>query len=198
MTALDIVLIVVAYLFGSLSTAVIVAKIMGFPDPRTTGSKNPGATNVLRHGGKKAAAFTLLGDSLKGVIPVLIAKAIGVDDLVLALVALMAFLGHLFPIFFGFKGGKGVATALGVLVAVSWPVGLLVLGTWLISAFITNISSLSALIASSLAPVYIWYITESKELFALGVAMALLIIIRHHSNIRHLLAGTEGRIKEKK
>ena len=167
---------------------------MGLKDPRTVGSKNPGATNVLRQGGKKAAAFTLLGDTLKGVIPVVIAVQFGVTEFALALVGGAAFLGHLYPIFFGFKGGKGVATALGVLLAVSWPVGLLVLGTWILTAVVSKISSFSALVASSLAPLYMWYFTDSEPLITMNVVLAILLMWRHRSNIQNLLKGTEDRI----
>ena len=141
---LDTTLIALAYLLGSVSTAIIVCKLMGLPDPRTEGSGNPGATNVLRVGGKKAAAITLFGDTLKGLLPVLIARAFTSDPLILGLVGLAAFLGHLYPVFFGFKGGKGVATMLGVLFGYSWWVGLATAATWLIVAKVFKVSSLSA------------------------------------------------------
>jgi len=153
-TMLSTIMILAAYLVGSLSAAIITCRLMGLPDPRTQGSNNPGATNVLRVGGKKAAAFTLLGDAIKGVIPVLIAQWMEAPSHILALVALAAFLGHLYPVFFGFRGGKGVATAFGVLIALSWPVGLAVLGTWLLLTKLFKISSLSALIAAVLLPFY--------------------------------------------
>ena len=148
----DTLLIVGAYLLGSISSAIIVCRLMGLPDPRTQGSHNPGATNVLRIGGKKAAAITLLGDSLKGLIPMLIAHKLQVNDLTLALTGLAAFIGHLYPIFFRLKGGKGVATALGVQIGLHWGFGLLVAATWLIVAKMVNISSLSALVSMALAP----------------------------------------------
>lgn len=190
----DSLLVILAYLFGSLSTAVIVAKAMGLPDPRTVGSKNPGATNVLRHGGKKAAALTLAGDLIKGVIPVLVAQAMGVTAEVLAAVGVAAFLGHLYPVFFGFQGGKGVATAGGVLLAVAWPVGLGAVGTWLVMAFITRISSLSALTAAAATPFYMWWATGSMALTVMNAVLSVLLIWRHRSNIRHIIEGTEGRI----
>src|SRR5512145_106507 len=152
MTLTNIALVLVAYLLGSLSTAIILCRLMGLPDPRTQGSGNPGATNVLRFGGKKLAAFTLLGDMLKGLLPVVVASFITDNATVLALVAMAAFLGHLYPVFFGFRGGKGVATALGVLLGLSWQVGLAVLVTWVVMALVFRISSLSALIAALLSP----------------------------------------------
>jgi glycerol-3-phosphate acyltransferase PlsY len=187
----------VAYLLGSLSSAVIVSKACGLPDPREEGSKNPGATNVLRLGGKKAAAITLAGDAAKGLIPVLLAKALGFDAAVLAAVGLAAFLGHLFPVFFGFKGGKGVATALGVLSGFSWLVGLAVLLTWVVVAFVSRISSLSALVAAGLAPFYVWFLIRSESLAAATAAMALLLVWRHRGNIDRLLKGQESRIGSK-
>ncbi len=191
----DVVWIVAGYLFGSLSTAVIVSRLMGLADPRGYGSKNPGATNVLRHGGKKAAALTLLGDSVKGVIPVLLAKAFGLAAPGLALVGLAAFLGHLYPVFFGFRGGKGVATAAGVLLALAWPVGLAVLVTWIVVALVGNISSLAALVAAVLAPLYMQVINGTPAYVVMTVVLSALLIWRHRSNIRNLLAGTEGKIR---
>ncbi len=191
-------LIPLAYLMGSLSTAVIVSKLFGLPDPRQEGSKNPGATNVLRLGGKKAAAITLIGDALKGLIPVLIARHLEVPLEMLAAVGLAAFLGHLFPIFFGFRGGKGVATALGVLSGFSIWVGLAVLATWLLMAFLFRISSLAALMAAALSPLYLWLILHSEVLAGAALAMALLLISRHRGNIERLLKGQESRIGSKK
>lgn len=194
MTPIDYTLIAVAYLLGSIASAVIVSRLMGLSDPRTMGSGNPGATNVLRYGGKKAAIYTLLGDIVKGLIPVLLAKSFGVTEFVLALVATSAFIGHLFPVFFGFKGGKGVATALGVLLAISWPVGLAVLATWLLMALVFKYSSLSALTASLLAPLYMWFTTGSVDFLIMTMVLSVLLIWRHRSNIRNLLAGKEDRI----
>ncbi|NDE33881.1 MAG: glycerol-3-phosphate 1-O-acyltransferase PlsY [Gammaproteobacteria bacterium] len=191
-------LIPLAYLMGSLSTAVIVSKLFGLPDPRQEGSKNPGATNVLRLGGKKAAAITLIGDALKGLIPVLIARHFELPVEILAAVGLAAFLGHLFPVFFGFRGGKGVATALGVLSGFSIWVGLAVLATWLLMAFLFRISSLAALLAAALSPLYLWLILHSGVLAGAALAMALLLISRHRGNIERLLKGEESRIGSKK
>lgn len=184
----------IAYLFGSLSSAVITSRLMGLPDPREEGSKNPGATNVLRLGGKKAAIITLLGDMLKGLIPLLVAKALGASPAVLVAVGLAAFIGHLFPVFFGFKGGKGAATAGGVYYGYSWPIGLAVMLTWVAVAFVTRISSLSALVASALAPVYIWFFLGSPELTVGAVLMGILLFWRHKENIQRILRGEESKI----
>ncbi len=187
-------MIFTAYLMGSLSAAIITCRLMGLPDPRTQGSNNPGATNVLRVGGKKAAAITLVGDAIKGVIPVLIAQWMAAPPHILALVALAAFLGHLYPVFFGFRGGKGVATAFGVLVAIAWPVGLALLGTWLLLAKLFKISSLSALIAAGLSPLYVWLLEPQPEFIILATVISIMLIWRHRSNIRELMAGTEEKI----
>lgn len=194
MSVLDIILIVIAYLLGSISTAIIVCKLMGLPDPRTVGSKNPGATNVLRIGSKKAAAMTLFGDFLKGLLPVLLGLALGAEPTVLALIGMAAFLGHLYPIFFGFQGGKGVATAFGVILGLSWPVALAALATWLLMAKVFKISSLSALTAAVLTPLYCWLLTPQIEYIILFSAISLLLIWRHRSNIRKLISGEEGKI----
>jgi glycerol-3-phosphate acyltransferase PlsY len=198
---------VLAYLIGSLSFAVIVSRAFGLSDPRTYGSGNPGATNVLRSGSKKAAAVTLLLDALKGFVPVVLVKyagpQFGLEEGTLALVAIAAFLGHLFPVFFQFKGGKGVATALGVLLGISGWLGLLVLLTWLAVAVISRYSSLSALIASIAAPVYyvlldgsLW--SAEKPLLVAIIAMSALLLWRHAQNIGRLLKGQESKIGSKK
>jgi acyl phosphate:glycerol-3-phosphate acyltransferase len=184
-------LIPAGYLLGSVSCAIITCRIMGLPDPREQGSGNPGATNVMRFGGKKAAGITLLGDFLKGFIPVYLAHSFGMSFLVQALVGLAAFLGHLYPLFFGFKGGKGVATSLGVLLGFSWLLGLAVIGTWLLVYKLGNISSLSALIASLLSPIYAWFIVGEITIVAAAVLMTLLLLYRHKSNIQRLIAGEE-------
>lgn len=186
-----------AYLVGSLSSAIIVCKLMGLPDPRTQGSRNPGATNVLRIGGKKAAIITLLGDTLKGVLPILVARWYGFDATGLALVAFAAFLGHLFPIFFRFDGGKGVATALGCLFGLAWPVGLTWLGTWLLIAGIFRYSSLAAITASLLAPLYMWLFTGNLIYVGTIALMSVILIIRHASNIKKLWRGEESKIGSK-
>ena len=196
-----------AYLIGSLSFAVIVSRVMGLNDPRTYGSKNPGATNVLRSGSKTAAIVTLLLDALKGWLPVVLVrwfgKPYGLDDGTLALVALAAFLGHLFPVFFRFQGGKGVATALGVLVGINPWLGLAVCASWAIIAFFFRYSSLASLVAAVFAPVYYvmgggvaWYV--AKPLLLAMVVMGGLLIWRHSENISRLIKGTESRLGVKK
>ena len=196
-----------AYLVGSLSFAVIVSALMGLNDPRTYGSKNPGATNVLRSGSKPAAEVTLLLDAAKGWLPMALVlwfgKPYGLGDGTLALVGLAAFLGHLFPVFFRFQGGKGVATALGVLFGIHWGLGLATALTWLIIAWFFRYSSLASLVAAIFAPVYYifgdgvaWY-TEKSVLLAV-VVMALLLVWRHALNISRLVKGTESRLGAKK
>lgn len=196
-----------AYLLGSLSFAVIVSHVMGLNDPRTYGSKNPGATNVLRSGSKAAAVVTLLLDALKGWLPVVLVRWYGrrwgLDDGTVALVGLAAFLGNLYPVFFRFQGGKGVATALGVLFGVDALLGLAAGAIWLLMAVVFRYSSLSSLTAAVAAPlVYVlasgtaWY-AETPVLLAL-VAMAALLVYRHRENIQRLLAGTESRLGQKK
>ena len=190
------VVVTLAYLLGSVSTAIIVCRLMGLPDPRTEGSNNPGATNVLRIGGKKAAALTLAGDSLKGVIPMVVCHLLGVSVPVFALAGLAVFLGHLYPVFFGFKGGKGVATALGVQFGLYWPIGAAVGLVWLFVAKVVNISSLSALVAMALAPAVVWYFWPETELVVMQVLVSAILFWRHRSNIRNLLSGNEGRIRD--
>jgi glycerol-3-phosphate acyltransferase PlsY len=189
-----IALTVCSYLMGSLSTAIIVCKLMGLPDPRTQGSNNPGATNVLRFGGKKAAAITLLGDATKGLIPVLVGHALSQDLTQLSIIGFAAFIGHLYPVFFSFRGGKGVATAFGVIVGISWITGIAVLITWLIMAKLFKISSLSALIAAGFAPVYFWFIEHNLALVISAFAISALLIFRHRSNIKNLITGKEDKI----
>ncbi len=191
----DLLLIAGAYLLGSISSAIIVCRLLGLPDPRGEGSGNPGATNVLRIGGKKAAAATLIGDMLKGLIPVLIAKFLGAGITVQALVAVAAFLGHLYPVFFGFRGGKGVATALGVLLGLHWPVGLLTIATWLVIAKVFKVSSLAALLSILVTPIYIWWLIPERSLIIAMLFMGTLLFWRHRSNIRNLLEGNESKIK---
>jgi glycerol-3-phosphate acyltransferase PlsY len=191
----DLLLIVTAYLLGSISSAIIVCRLLKLPDPRGQGSGNPGATNVMRIGGKKAAAITLIGDMLKGLIPVLLAKFFGASIAVQALVAVAAFLGHLYPIFFGFRGGKGVATALGVLLGLHWPVGLLTIATWLVIAKVFKVSSLAALLSILVTPLYIWWLIPDRSLVIAMLFMGTLLFWRHRSNIRNLLEGSESKIK---
>jgi glycerol-3-phosphate acyltransferase PlsY len=187
-------LLVAAYLLGSLSSAILVCRLMGLPDPRTQGSNNPGATNVLRIGGKKAAAITLFGDGLKGFVPVFIGQLLGVTPLFLGLTGLAAFLGHLYPLFFSFKGGKGVATALGVQFGISWQIGAAVAAIWLLVAFGLKISSLAALTAMALAPLVVWFFWPDPALIVIQVIITGMLFWRHRSNIRDLLTGKEGKI----
>ena len=202
-----LIAVVAAYLIGSLSFAVIVSRVMGLNDPRTYGSGNPGATNVLRSGSKAAAAVTLLLDAVKGWVPVVLVKwfgpQFGLGDNTLALVALAAFLGHLYPVFFSFKGGKGVATALGVLLGISGWLGLATALTWLIVAVFFRYSSLAALIAAVFAPVYyvlcsgiVW--DAETPVTAAIVVMSMLLIWRHRENIQRLMAGKESKLGQKK
>lgn len=184
-----------AYLIGSVSTAIITCKLMGLEDPRQIGSGNPGATNVLRHGGKKAAIITLIGDMLKGLIPVLLVRLFQPDMLTLALVGAFAFLGHLFPLYYGFKGGKGVATYYGVIFGFNWQVGLIAVAIWLSMAALMKISSLSALVSMLVTPFVVWHFSQSMELTVTVAAMSLLVFWRHISNIKALIRGTEGKIK---
>lgn len=190
----DYLLIIAAYLIGSVSSAIIVCRLMGLPDPRTLGSNNPGATNVLRIGGKKAAAVTLLGDMLKGMIPVLTANLMGVAPLILAAVAMAAFLGHLYPLFFRFQGGKGVATALGCQLGLGWQIGGAIALIWLFMAKVVKVSSLSALVSMALAPVVVWLFRPEPELVVMQVIMSIILFWRHRPNIRKLLAGSEDTI----
>lgn len=199
---LTLAFIVAAYLLGSVSFAVVSSKLFGLADPRTYGSGNPGATNVLRSGKKAAAAFTLFGDAAKGWLAVFLAIHYAPGDgqgmLAVALIALSVFIGHLFPVFLRFKGGKGVATALGVLLAFNVWLGLAGLGTWLLVAIVFRLSSLSALIAAAATPAYAIMLGLPPDWVLASVCMSLLLIWRHKSNIQNLLAGKESRIGSKK
>lgn len=190
--------IVIAYLIGSLSFAVLVSRAFGLPDPHTYGSGNPGATNVLRTGNRLAAALTLVGDGAKGWLAVVLAQRFawrfGVDDTGIALVAVAVFLGHLWPVFFRFKGGKGVATAAGILFALDWRVGLGTLATWLIIAAFFRYSSLAALAAAAFAPFFTALVLGFDAYAAAVLVVAVLLVWRHADNIRKLIAGTESRI----
>ena len=191
---IDFLLVAGSYLLGSISTAIIVCKMMGLPDPRTEGSRNPGATNVARLGGTKAAALTLIGDMLKGLIPVLVAHALHASPVVLAATALAAFLGHLYPVFFGFQGGKGVATALGVIYGLYWPVGVFTTAIWLARAAVFRYSSLSALVAILLTPLgFLWLYPVQPVIIAMLI-LTVILFWRHRSNISNLLTGKEDKI----
>lgn len=190
--------ILAAYLLGSVPFAMIAAKLFGLADPRTYGSGNPGATNVLRSGNKKAALFTLIGDALKGWVAVFVAQQLGLSETVVGLVALAVFCGHLFPIFLKFKGGKGVATAAGVLLALDPLLGLAVLGTWLFVAFASRYSSAAAVLAAALAPVYTVLMHGGNGMVIVVGIIALALIGKHWQNIQRLLAGQESKIGSKK
>ena len=200
-TLLSLLAVVAAYLIGSLSFAVIVSQLFGLADPRSYGSKNPGATNVLRSGNKKAAILTLVFDALKGVVPVLLVQfygpRFGLGEGTVALVGLAAFLGHLWPVFFKFQGGKGVATAAGVLLAFNPWLGLATLATWIVIAFFFRYSSLASIVAAAFAPFYQLLIWGAGPLAAAIVVMSLLLIWRHAANIQKLMAGTESKLGQK-
>ncbi len=198
---LTLIFVVAAYLLGSISFAVVTSLAFGIADPRTYGSGNPGATNVLRSGKKAAAALTLLGDAAKGWLAVAAAMHFAMQDdnyiLLISLVFMAVFLGHLFPVFLKFKGGKGVATALGVLLALNVWLGFAALATWLVIALVFRLSSLAALMAAVSAPIYAYEMNLPREWVIATVVMSLLLIWRHKSNIQNLLAGRESRIGKK-
>ncbi|QWE12787.1 glycerol-3-phosphate 1-O-acyltransferase PlsY [Polynucleobacter sp. AP-Titi-500A-B4] len=203
---LDLLLIPIAYLIGSISFAVVVSKCMNLPDPHSYGSGNPGATNVLRTGNKLAAGLTFLGDALKGYFAVMLARLLlgdqsltsSLGSWVLCGVVLAVFLGHLFPIFHGFKGGKGVATACGILFGVNVILGIATLGTWIIVAVFMRYSSLAALAAAVFGPMYFVFLFGFQPMGIALLVVCLLLIWRHRSNIQNLLNGTESRIGSKK
>lgn len=191
-------LLILAYLMGSICSAVIVCKTFNLPDPRTEGSKNPGATNVLRIAGKKYAIMVLVIDLLKGTIPVLIARMFGVDMMFLGFIALAAVVGHMYPIFFNFMGGKGVATAIGALLGFQGVVGIMVVATWLLLAKFTRYSSLASIVSICLAPFYALLVIGEIGVFPPLFVIALLILSKHKENISRLLEGTESKINLKK
>jgi acyl phosphate:glycerol-3-phosphate acyltransferase len=196
-TVIPIVIIVVAYLLGSVSFGIITSKAFGLPDPRTVGSGNPGATNVARSGNKKAAILTLLGDALKGWLPVWLALQLNMLMWVVAGVGLAVFFGHLYPVYYKFKGGKGVATALGVMMAVSPWLGLACILAWGIMFAISRISSLAALMAAALSPVFAYLLLPYKDYVWMVLVMAVMLFWRHKTNIEKLYAGTESTFKKK-
>ena len=198
-TLMPIIWIVGAYLIGSISFGILISKCFGLADPRTVGSGNPGATNVLRSGKKSAALLTLLGDALKGWLPVWLALQNNMLMWVVSSVGLAVFLGHLYPIYFKFKGGKGVATALGVIFAISPFLGLAAIVTWLVVFAFSRYASLASIIAALLVPVHsYYYLMPYKDYFMLLIVMSVLLIWRHRSNIQKLLHGTESGFKKKK
>jgi len=186
------------YLAGSIPFAVLVSRVMRLPDPRTYGSRNIGATNVLRSGNRIAAVATLAGDVAKGWVAVLVARYLGLAVEMVALVGFAAFLGHVFPVWLRFKGGKGVATAAGVLIAFDWRLGVAVIVVWLTMAVLSRYSSLASLTAALFAPAAAWYLHATGPIFLAVVAMSVLLVARHHENIRKLMRGEESRIGEKK
>ena len=198
MTLPALVAVVLAYLLGSISFAVLVSKFMGLNDPRSYGSGNPGATNVLRTGNRTAAALTLVGDAGKGALAVVLARLaadrFGFTDTTLAAVGLAAFVGHLFPVFHGFKGGKGVATAAGMLLALAPWLGLATLATWVAVAVFLRYSSLAAIVAAIFAPLFYLLMARADAVFVMIAIMAALLLWRHQGNIAKLIAGTESRI----
>ena len=195
MISLTLLMIAVAYLFGSLSSAVVISQLFGLPDPRTAGSKNPGATNVYRLGGRVPALLVLVMDILKGTIPVYGSYFLGIEPIMLGVIAIFACLGHIFPLYFGFKGGKAVATAFGAMLPIGLDLAGLLILSWVGVVFLTGYSSLGALIAVSLAPLFTFLI---KPLYTVPVAMlSLLIILRHKDNIARLLAGNESKVWDK-
>lgn len=195
MGAIIVLAVVVAYLFGSLSSAVIICKLFGLPDPRVTGSNNPGATNVYRLGGKVPALLTLSFDVLKGMIPVWVSYFLGISPLFLGIIAVAACLGHIFPLYFQFRGGKAVATALGTMFPVAWEMALLLIATWLLVFRIGKVSSLAAIITVTLAPFYAYWIKPQYTVPT--IMISILIIWRHQANISRLRDGSEQRIKRR-
>lgn len=195
MSAIALGMIIFAYLCGSVSSAILICRLARLPDPRQHGSGNPGATNVLRVGGKVAAAAVLICDVLKGMIPVWLAYYLNVQPFYLGFVAIAACLGHIYPVFFRFKGGKGVATAFGSIAAIGWDLSGLIAGTWLLTVLLSGCSSLGAIVSALLAPFYVWWF---KPEFTFPVAMlSCLVLVRHHGNIQRLWRGQESRIWQK-
>ncbi|ELH7493993.1 glycerol-3-phosphate 1-O-acyltransferase PlsY [Vibrio vulnificus] len=196
MDAMAVTMTIIAYLLGSISSAVLICRVLRLPDPRGVGSNNPGATNVLRIGGKVAAAAVLLCDMLKGTIPVWSGYYLGIEPVLLGVIAIAACLGHMYPLFFHFQGGKGVATALGAIAPIGLDLTGMIMVTWLLVAILFRYSSLAALVTVLLAPMYTWMI---KPQYTLPVGMlCCLIVLRHHQNIRRLFTGEEPKIGEKK
>ncbi|WP_100550526.1 glycerol-3-phosphate 1-O-acyltransferase PlsY [Caedibacter taeniospiralis] len=192
-----VLMLIISYLFGSINSAIIICKLFALPSPRSVGSGNPGATNVLRLGGKKAAAITLLSDVIKGLIPVLIAHLLQLSSVEIGYVAVAAVIGHIFPLFFGFKGGKGVATLIGVILGFYWLIGVIFLIAWLICAAISRYSSLSALIATVVSATCIIFLYDFGTALPFLI-IAMIVIIRHHENIKRLINGSESKIGQKK
>ncbi|EAS43540.1 glycerol-3-phosphate 1-O-acyltransferase PlsY [Photobacterium profundum] len=195
MTPLVLLIIIGAYLLGSISSAVLISRLYRLPDPRDSGSGNPGATNVLRLGGKSAASMVLVCDVLKGMLPVWLSYFLDINPFLLGIIGIAACLGHIYPIFFHFRGGKGVATALGALAPIGWDLSGMLIGTWLLTVFITGYSSLGSLITALVAPMLTWFV---KPEYTMAVSMlSCLIVLRHHDNLRRLFDGKETKIWQK-
>ncbi|EAS63224.1 MULTISPECIES: glycerol-3-phosphate 1-O-acyltransferase PlsY [Photobacterium] len=195
MTPLALLMIIAAYLLGSISSAVLISRLYRLPDPRKSGSGNPGATNVLRLGGKSAAALVLVSDILKGMLPVWLSYFLGINPFLLGIIGIAACLGHIYPLFFHFQGGKGVATALGALAPIGWDLSGMLITTWVLTLVVTGYSSLASLITALAAPMLTWLV---KPEYTMPVSMlSCLIILRHHENIRRLLDGQETKIWDK-
>ncbi len=194
---IQIIITAIAYLLGSISSAILTCRAMGLPDPRASGSNNPGATNVLRTGNKSAAAITLCGDLFKGFVPVLLAGSLTDNELLAAVAGLAAVLGHMYPVYYRFQGGKGVATTLGILFGLQWSLGVLWAVIWIIVALLFRYSALAALVATSVMLCYAWFLPMSTWVTGILTMITILIFWRHRTNIRNLLAGSETRIGEK-
>ncbi len=193
----QLLIILFAYLVGSVSSGIIVSQIFNLPDPRTIGSKNPGATNVMRSGNKKAAILTLLGDLLKAILVLAIAEYLGFNDLIIVCVALAVLIGHIYPIFYKFRGGKGVATAIGILIALNFKLALIVASIWLLVFGIWRYSSLAAIVAAISAPIVAIFILRDQSLYCIAFTLiTIIILIKHQANIKKLLSGTELKFKK--
>ena len=193
----QLLIILFAYLVGSVSSGIIVSQIFNLPDPRTIGSKNPGATNVMRSGNKKAAIFTLLGDLLKAILVLAIAEYLGFNDLIIVCVALAVLIGHIYPIFYKFQGGKGVATAIGILFALNFKLALIVASIWLLVFGIWRYSSLAAIVAAISAPIIAIFILRDQSLYCIAFTfITIIILFKHQTNIKKLLSGTELKFKK--
>ena len=193
----QLLIILFAYLVGSISSGIIVSQIFNLPDPRTIGSKNPGATNVMRSGNKKAAILTLLGDLLKAILVLAIAEYLGFNDLIIVCVALAVLIGHIYPIFYTFRGGKGAATAIGILIALNFKLALIVASIWLLVFGIWRYSSLAAIVASISAPVVSIFLLRDQSLYCIAFTLITIIILfKHQANIKKLLSGTELKFKK--
>lgn len=191
------IITVIAYLLGSINSAILTCRAMGLPDPRVSGSNNPGATNVLRTGNKSAAAITLCGDLLKGFVPVLLVHNLADSELFAAVVGLAAVLGHMYPVYYRFQGGKGVATTLGVLLGLQWSLGILWTAIWITMALLFRYSALAALVATFIILCYAWLVPMNAWVTGILTVIATLVFWRHRTNIRNLLAGSETRLGEK-